>query len=92
LIATLVFAAVVLYREGRVEDGAWKADVPWPLLVPMVVWILAAGAARLTSIHPVEITREHLVLTGVSSVFVAALEKGEQPANPGVSPSGPRSP
>jgi hypothetical protein len=91
LTANLVFAAVVLYREGRVEDGVWKSHVALPLLVPLVVWTLAAGAARLTSIRPVEITREHLVLTGVSSVFVAALEKGEHPTNPGVLPSGPRS-
>ena len=46
--------------------------------------LVAAMAAR-------EITREYLVLTGVSAEFVAALERGEQPTNPAASPSRSRS-
>jgi hypothetical protein len=74
LIVNVFWVAAASYHRGEAVDGAWSVPVSFELLAPPVIWILAAGAAWLTSIHPVEITQEHLVLTGVSAVFAAALD------------------
>jgi hypothetical protein len=87
-IGNLVLLAVVVYHEAHAMNGKVTVQLPLPVLVSMALSLSAAGVAWLTSIRALEITKEYLVLAGVSAEFKAALDNGEQPANRGDSPSG----